>query len=82
MPEAWEILTWRGRAATDEPVVEVRIVGNKLVPTPQILNEMQTRVGRPYDPVMVQRDVRKLATRVLQQSTTRRSRSRAKNVVI
>jgi outer membrane protein insertion porin family len=50
-------------AATDEPVAEVRIVGNKLVPTPQILNEMQTRVGRPYDPVMVQRDVRKLATK-------------------
>jgi outer membrane protein insertion porin family len=48
-------------AATDEPVAEIRIVGNKLVPTTQILNEMQTRVGRPYDPVMVQRDVRKLA---------------------
>ena len=47
-------------AATNEPVVDVRIVGNKLVPTSQILNEMQTRVGRPYDPTMVQRDVRKL----------------------
>src|SRR4029077_13441717 len=50
-------------AAPDERVAEVRIVGNRLVPTPQILNEMQTRVGRPYDPVMVQRDVRKLATK-------------------
>ncbi|HEY2413118.1 MAG TPA: POTRA domain-containing protein, partial [Pirellulaceae bacterium] len=50
-------------AATDEPVTEVRIIGNRLVPTVQILNEMQTRVGRPYDPVMVQRDVRKLATK-------------------
>jgi outer membrane protein insertion porin family len=48
-------------AATDEPVAEIRIVGNRLVPTSQILNEMQTRVGRPFDPVMVQRDVRKLA---------------------
>lgn len=50
-------------AATDEPVIDVRIVGNKLVPTPQILNEMQTRVGRPYDPALIQRDVRKLASR-------------------
>lgn len=50
-------------AATDEPVTEVRIVGNKLIPTSQILNEMQTRVGRPYDPALIQRDVRKLASR-------------------
>ncbi len=50
-------------AATDEPVIDVRIEGNKLVPTPQILNEMQTRVGRPYDPALIQRDVRKLASR-------------------
>ena len=42
-------------AASDEPVVEVRIEGNKLIPTSQILNEMQTRVGRPYDPALVQR---------------------------
>lgn len=50
-------------AASDEPVVEVHIEGNKLVPTQQILNEMQTRVGRPYDPALVQRDVRKLTNR-------------------
>jgi outer membrane protein insertion porin family len=50
-------------AATDEPVVEVRIEGNKLIPTSQILNEMQTRVGRPYDPALIQRDVRKLTSR-------------------
>ncbi len=50
-------------AATDEPVVEVRVEGNKLIPTSQILNEMQTRVGRPYDPALIQRDVRKLASR-------------------
>ena len=48
---------------TDEPVIEVRVEGNKLIPTPQILNEMQTRVGRPYDPALIQRDVRKLASR-------------------
>jgi outer membrane protein insertion porin family len=50
-------------AATDEPVIEVRVEGNKLIPTSQILNEMQTRVGRPYDPALIQRDVRKLASR-------------------
>jgi outer membrane protein insertion porin family len=50
-------------AATDEPVLDVRIVGNRLIPTSQILNEMQTRVGRPYDPTLVQRDVRKLTSR-------------------
>ena len=61
-PETREI-AGLSAAATDEPVVEVRVVGNKLVPTPQVLNEMQTRVGRPYDPVMVQRDVRKLASK-------------------
>ena len=44
-------------------MVEVRVVGNKLIPTPQILNEMQTRVGRPYDPALMQRDVRKLTSR-------------------
>ena len=59
-PESREI-AGLSAAATDEPVAEIQIVGNKLVPTTQILNEMQTRVGRPYDPVMVQRDVRKLA---------------------
>lgn len=50
-------------ASTDEPVAEVHVVGNKLIPTPQILNEMQTRVGRPYDPTLLQRDVRKLTSR-------------------
>jgi outer membrane protein insertion porin family len=50
-------------AASDKPVLDVRIEGNKLIPTSQILNEMQTRVGRPYDPELVQRDVRKLTSR-------------------
>lgn len=50
-------------AATDEPVIDVRVIGNKLVPTAQILNELQTRVGRPYDPALMRHDVRKLANR-------------------
>jgi outer membrane protein insertion porin family len=48
-------------SATDEPVVDIRIVGNSSVPTPQILNQLHTRVNRPFDPVLVQRDVRELA---------------------
>jgi outer membrane protein insertion porin family len=50
-------------SATDEPVAEIRIVGNKTIPSTQILNQLQTRVGRPFDPALVQRDVRKLASR-------------------
>jgi outer membrane protein insertion porin family len=50
-------------SATDEPVADIRIVGNNLIPTSTILNELQTRVGRPFDPALVQRDVRKLAGR-------------------
>jgi outer membrane protein insertion porin family len=49
-------------SATDEPVAEIRIVGNKTIPRDVILNELQTRVGRPFDPALVQRDVRKLAS--------------------
>jgi outer membrane protein insertion porin family len=50
-------------SATDEPVAEIRIVGNHTINEPQILNELQTRVGRPFDPALVQKDVRKLAAR-------------------
>ena len=50
-------------SATDEPVAEIRVVGNKTIPTTQILNQLQTRVGRPFDPALVQRDVRKLVSR-------------------
>lgn len=50
-------------AATDEPVVEIRIEGNKTIPTSQILDQLQTRVGRPFDPMLVQRDIRKLASK-------------------
>jgi outer membrane protein insertion porin family len=50
-------------SATDEPVAEIRVVGNSTIPTTQILNQLQTRVGRPFDPALVQRDVRKLVSR-------------------
>ncbi len=50
-------------SATDEPVAEIRVLGNKSIPTTKILNELQTRVGRPFDPALVQRDVRRLMQR-------------------
>ena len=50
-------------SATDEPVAEIRIVGNRTIPREQVLNQLQTRVGRPFDPALVQRDVRKLMQR-------------------
>ncbi len=50
-------------SATNEPVADIRIVGNSTIPSTQILNQLQTRIGRPFDPALVQRDVRKLAAR-------------------
>lgn len=48
--------------ATDELVSEIRVVGNKTVPQSRITAQMQTRVGRPFDPKTLARDVRKLAS--------------------
>jgi outer membrane protein insertion porin family len=50
-------------SATDEPVGEIRVVGNKTIPSSQILDQLQTRVGRPFDPALVQKDVLKLTSR-------------------
>lgn len=50
-------------SATDEPVADIRIVGNSTIPTSKILNDLQTRIGRPFDPALVQRDIRKLIGR-------------------
>lgn len=48
--------------ATDENVEAIRIKGNKTVPAVRITGQMQSRVGRPYDPKTLARDVRKLAS--------------------
>lgn len=48
--------------ATDELVADVRIEGNRTIPASRITREMTTRVGRPYDPAALGRDVRKLAS--------------------
>jgi outer membrane protein insertion porin family len=50
-------------SATDELVADIRVVGNKTVTTSQVLNQLQTRVGRPFDPALVLRDVRTLNQR-------------------
>lgn len=50
-------------SATDEMVAEIRIEGNKTISTEKVLNQLQTRVGRPFDPALVQRDVRTLNNR-------------------
>ncbi|TWT88402.1 Outer membrane protein assembly factor BamA precursor [Pseudobythopirellula maris] len=46
--------------ATNELVTEIRVEGNRTVPASRITAQMQTRVGRPFDPKALQADVRKL----------------------
>ncbi|MEM1303532.1 MAG: POTRA domain-containing protein, partial [Planctomycetota bacterium] len=48
--------------ATDELVVEIRVEGNRTIPATRVTNEMQTRVGRNFDPRALANDVRKLAS--------------------
>lgn len=47
--------------ATDELVSAIRVKGNATVPASRITAQMQTRVGRPFDPKTLSSDVRKLA---------------------
>jgi outer membrane protein insertion porin family len=47
--------------AEEELVAEVRIQGNQTVPEIQIVSNITTRAGRPFDRSVVQRDVRRLA---------------------
>lgn len=49
-------------SASEEPVVNILVEGNKTIPSSQILGQIQTRIGRPYDPKIVQKDVKKLAS--------------------
>lgn len=41
-------------------VEEVRVLGNRLVPTPVILNVVRTREGQPYEPATVQEDYQRI----------------------
>ena len=50
-------------APVEEPVVEVRVAGNRAIDTSKVMKNIGTRVGRPYDQAQVEKDVRKLATK-------------------
>lgn len=53
--------SYPGASAHDPlTVVEVRIVGNQRVSTERILGQIKTRVGRPFDPKIIDEDVRRL----------------------
>ncbi|QEG34277.1 Outer membrane protein assembly factor BamA precursor [Bythopirellula goksoeyrii] len=44
-----------------EQVKEIRVVGNTTITSEQVASHLTTRVGRPFDRSVVQRDVRRLA---------------------
>lgn len=48
--------------ATDELVADIQVRGNRTVPASRITGQMQTRVGRPYDPRIMAADIKKLAS--------------------
>lgn len=47
-------------SSTSEAVTDIRIEGARTVPKTKVLSLLQTRIGRPYDPQLVQRDVKQL----------------------
>ncbi len=69
-------------AVTDELVADIRVEGNKTVPTARILGLMQTKVGRPYDPKALQQDVRNLASQAWLVDVRPTSESTAAGLVI
>ncbi|WP_197526654.1 BamA/TamA family outer membrane protein [Botrimarina colliarenosi] len=48
--------------ATDELVADIQVRGNRTVPAARITGQMQTRVGRPFDPRALAADIKKLAS--------------------
>ncbi len=50
------------RREPGEPVVDVKVTGNQAVTEARIRKELQTRVGRDFDPAVVQGDVRRLSS--------------------
>ncbi|MEE9602596.1 MAG: POTRA domain-containing protein, partial [Thermoguttaceae bacterium] len=49
-----------GELPRDELVAEVRVVGNRTIPTAKILREIHTRQGRPLSAETIEDDVRRL----------------------
>ena len=50
-------------ALADQKLVEIRVVGNEVRATEQILNSIATRVGQPLDQARLETDVRTLAAK-------------------
>jgi len=50
----------QGGDASPLTVAEVRIVGNRRLPPEKILGQIRTRGGRPFDPRLIEEDVRRL----------------------
>lgn len=48
--------------ATEEPVADIQVRGNATIPSSRITGQMQTRVGRPFDPRALAADIKKLAS--------------------
>ncbi|NOY28766.1 MAG: BamA/TamA family outer membrane protein, partial [Planctomycetes bacterium] len=44
-----------------EQVIEIRVIGNDTIPSSKVSGHLNTRVGRPFERSVVQRDVRQLA---------------------
>lgn len=47
-------------SSTNEVVTDIRVEGARTVPKVKVLSQIDSRIGRPYDPNLVQRDVKKL----------------------
>jgi outer membrane protein insertion porin family len=44
----------------EEPVVDLQIIGNQVIPQAKILRHIHTRVGRPFNLEVIEEDVRRL----------------------
>jgi len=47
-------------AASGDQVVEVRVIGARQTPVEEVLRHIHTRAGRPFDPELIEKDVRRL----------------------
>ena len=57
----WHVVGRHARRIDEkEKVVDVRVVGNQHVKLDKITQEIHTRAGRPFDPQMIEEDVRRL----------------------
>ncbi len=60
-PPAWDAPSAEEVTPSAENVIEIRILGNDSIPASKVAGHLSTRIGRPFDRSVVQRDVRQLA---------------------